>query len=120
MMKVAIMPVLTLHGTTSYHAIAGHKQSAGVTAGAALDALTAQLPADETGTLIIVQTFRPDTFFTAAHQQRLADLMARWRSAHAHETSLPVHEQAELETLIDLELDAATRRAAALADTAQL
>lgn len=119
-MKVAIMPVPTPHGTTSYHAIAGQKQSAGATAGAALDALTAQLSADETGTLIIVQTFRPDPFFTAAHQQRLAHLMTKWRNAQAHATSLPPHEQTELETLIDLELDAATRRAAALADASHL
>lgn len=116
MMNVAIMPVITAHGSTSYHAIAGHKQSAGATAGAALDALTAQLSAEETGTLVIIQTFRPDHFFTATQQHRLAELMTKWHAAHANATTFAPDEQAELEALIASELDAATRRAAALAD----
>jgi hypothetical protein len=82
MTKVAILPVTTDQGNRSYHAIAGAKQSSGATAGAALDALTAQLSADETSTLIIVQSLRPD----------------------------------QLESLIEAELQAATQRAAALAD----
>ena len=116
MTKVAILPVTTNHGSRSYHAIAGTKQSSGATAGAALDALTAQLSAEETGTLVIVQSFRPDQFFTAAQQQRLEQLMARWRTARDRGLLLSAEEQAELEALIETELQAATQRAATLAD----
>lgn len=116
MTKVAILPVTTDQGSTSYHAIAGRKQSAGATAGAALDALTDQLSADETSTLVIVQTFRPDPFFTFVQQQRLEQLMSRWRTARDGGAPLSTPEQAELESLIATELASATRRTAALAD----
>ena len=116
MTKVAILPVTTAQGSRSYHAIAGAMQSSGATAGAALDALTAQLSADETSTLVIVQSLRPDQFFTATQQQRLDQLMARWRLARDQGTLLPAHDQSELESLIEAELQAATQRAAALAD----
>ncbi|MCU0493414.1 MAG: hypothetical protein MUD01_17645 [Chloroflexaceae bacterium] len=116
MTKVAILPVTTHKGNTSYHAIAGKKQSAGTTAGAALDALTEQLPADEASTLVIVQMFRPDQFFTAAQQQRLEELMTKWHSAQDNGVAFSAQEQAELEALIETELEATTRRAAALAD----
>ena len=43
MTKVAILPIITEQGDKSYHAIAGRKQSAGATADAALDAVTAHL-----------------------------------------------------------------------------
>lgn len=116
MTKVAILPVTTDQGRVSYRAVAGAKQSSGATAGAALDALTAQLSTDETSTLVIVQSLRPDQFFTAAQQQRLDQLMARWRTVRDQGRLLPAHEQAELEALIEAELHAATQRAAALAD----
>ena len=89
MTKVAILPVTTGQGAISYRAVAGSKQSVGATAGAALDALTAQLSADETSTLVIMQSLRPDQFFTAAQQQRLDHLMTRWRNARDQGTSLP-------------------------------
>lgn len=116
MTKVAILPVTTNQGSTSYHAISGRTQSEGTTAGAALDALTEQLSAQETNTLVLVQLFRADHFFSLAQQQRLDELMARWRAARESGASLSAQEQAELESLIDTELEAATRRAAALAD----
>jgi hypothetical protein len=81
-----------------------------------LDALTAQLSADEASTLIIVQHLRPDRFFTAAQQQRLDTLMARWRTARDQGATLPPDEQTELEALIDAELQASADRAATLAD----
>ncbi|MBC8161053.1 MAG: hypothetical protein H7Z42_07520 [Roseiflexaceae bacterium] len=40
MTKVAILPVTTDQGSRSYHAIAGIKQSAGATAGAAAEKST--------------------------------------------------------------------------------
>jgi hypothetical protein len=116
MIKVAILPIPAEPGTFSYRAIAGEKHAQGKTAGEALDALTAQLPADEASTLIIVQHLRPDRFFTAAQQQRLDALMARWRTARDQGATLPTDEQTELEALIDAELQASAARAAALAD----
>ena len=116
MTNIAILPVTTDQGSTSYHAISGSKQSAGATAGAALDALTEQLSAQETSTLVLVQLFRADHYFPRALQQRLDELMTRWRAARDHGASLSAQEHAELESLIETELEAATRRAAALAD----
>lgn len=120
MTKVAILPVITDQGRVSYRAVAGTKQSLGPTVGAALDALTAQLSVEESSTLVIVQSRHPDQFFTAAQQQRLDQLMAHWRTAHDHHIPFPAEEQAELTALVEAEVQAATQRAAALADEAGL
>ena len=55
-------------GKASYRAIAhdGQTRSVGRTPGEALDALTAQLGDEESGTLVAVQQMRPDRFFGAA------------------------------------------------------
>jgi hypothetical protein len=116
MTKVAILPIPTEQGALSYRAIAGEKHAQGKTAGEALDALTAQLSADEASTLVIVQSLRPDRFFTAAQQERLAALMGRWRTARDQGATLPADEHTELEALIEAELHASAARAAALAD----
>jgi hypothetical protein len=113
MTNVAIMPIPTEQGDPSFRAIAGEKHAQGKTAGEALDALTSQLSEDESSTLVIVQSLRPDRFFTDVQQQRLTALMARWR---AQGNTLPPVEQAELEALIAAELKASAARAAALAD----
>ena len=117
MTKVAILPVPTEQGDLAYRAIAGEKHAQGKTAGEALDALTVQLPADEASTLVIVQSQRPDRFFTAAQQQRLSTLMARWQTLRDQGAILPADEQTELEALINAELQSAAARATALADT---
>jgi hypothetical protein len=114
MTKVAILPVSTATGDIIYHATAGDKQSHGRTAGEALDALAAQLPKEEIGTLVIVQNLRPDCFFNSDQQQRLAELMEQWRAARDAGTSLPTAEQAELDALIEEEVRASTKRTAAL------
>jgi hypothetical protein len=114
--KVAILPVLTPTGAITYRAVAGERQSQGRTAGEALDALTTQLPDEEVGTLVIVQSLRPDRFFGADQQERLAELMERWRAARDSGTTLPTAEQAELAALIDEEVRASGRRTAALLD----
>jgi hypothetical protein len=116
MTKVAILPIPTEQGALSYRAIAGEKHAQGKTAREALDALTAQLSADEASTLVIVQSLRPDRFFTAAQHERLAALMDRWRTARDQGATLPADEQIELEALIAAELQASAARAAALAD----
>ena len=114
MTKVAILPESTESGAVAYRAIAGSKQSFGKTAGVALDALAATLPSEESGTLIVVQHSRPDSFFTAKQQQRLKYLMARWRTARDADSALRPTEQAELDALIEAEVNAASARTAAL------
>ncbi len=116
MTKVAILPISTEKGDLSYCAVAGERQSHGRTAGEALDALTAQLSEDEASTLVIVQSLRPDRFFNAAQQQRLAELMERWRTARDKGEALPTDQQAELDVLVEAELSASADRAAALSD----
>ncbi len=114
MTKVAILPVPTGKGGISYRALAGDKRSQGKTAGEALDALTLQLSDDKASTLIIVQSQRPDCFFDAAQQQRLAELMERWRLARDRGETLSVEEQSELESLVKTELCASADRTDAL------
>ena len=116
MTKVAILPIPTDRGALSYHAIAGTIYALGKTAGEALDALTAQLSEDDTSTLVIMQSLRPDPFFTSAQQERLVVLMARWRTARDRGDTLPIDEQIELETLVEAELRASSARTAALTD----
>lgn len=117
MTKVAILPEPSLTGDTMYRAVAGARQAVAKTVGAALDALTAQLSPEESGTLVVVQNHRPDQFFTIQQQARLEDLMDRWRAARDAGKSLSPSEQAELNSLVDSEVQASGKRAAAaLAD----
>src|SRR6516162_7114673 len=97
-----------------YRAVAGGHQAVGDSAGQALDALTAQLGEPQSTTLVVVQHLRPDEFFSAAQQQRLGQLMTRWRAARDGSTSFDSSEQAELDALVDAEVRAAGERAAAL------
>jgi FAD synthase len=97
-----------------YRAVGGAHQALAKTAGAALDALTAQLPAEETGTLVVIQNHRPDQFFSAEQQRRLSQLMQRWQSARDMGTSLLAAEQVELSELVDAEVEASGKRAAAV------
>jgi len=116
MTKVAILPVLTGRGGIYYRALAGDRRSQGKTAGEALDALTLQLSDDKTGTLVIVQSRRPDCFFGAVRQQRMAELMEHWRLARDRGETLPAEEQSELEALVETELRASADRTDALAN----
>ena len=119
-MKVAILSEPTIQGGVEYRAIAGGRQALAKTAGAALDAITLQFPADDAGTLVIVQNHHPDQFFTAQQQRRLGALMAHWRSARDAGNSLPPAEQTELDALVEAEVRASGQRAAAvLADLSQ-
>lgn len=116
MTKVAILPVPTESGGIFYRALSGDKRSQGKTAGEALDALTLQLSDDKAGTLVIVQSQRPDCFFDAVQQQRLAELMEHWRLSRDRGETLPAEEQSELEALVETELLASANRTDALAD----
>lgn len=113
MATITILPERTGPLGITYRAVAGKAQSIGKSAGEALDALTAQLDEAEAGTLIVVQHLRPDRFFTAA-QQRLAELMSRWRAARDAGPPWSAEEQAELDGLVESELRASGERAAAL------
>ncbi|HEY9597060.1 MAG TPA: hypothetical protein V6D33_05270, partial [Cyanophyceae cyanobacterium] len=68
----------------------------------------------ELGTLLIIQNFRPDWFFSTQQQQRLSNLMNLWRTAHDQGQTLPPEQQAELDNLVKAELKATTARTAAL------
>lgn len=113
-MTITILPERVGTDGVTYRAISGARQSEGKTAGEALDALAKQLNEEEAGTLVIVQNLRPDRFFTAQQQERLGELMARWRSARDVNDTLPAEEETELEKLIETELNAATNRAFAM------
>jgi hypothetical protein len=93
----------------------GH-ESVGQTPGAALDALASQLNEHDADTLIVVQNLRPDKFFTTAQQKRLSELLESRRTALDSGREMDPAESVELESLIDEELEAATRRAEAMID----
>ncbi|MFH7245501.1 MAG: hypothetical protein ACHWZW_21920 [Spirulina sp.] len=114
MTTVAILPISNPNGEKAYRAVAGDKYSVGKTAGQALDALTAQLDEVEFSALLVIQSFRPDSFFSAEQQERLSELMNLWRSARDQGQELPPEQQAELDNLVEIELQAATTRTSAL------
>lgn len=115
MTTVEILPTSDANGEKIYRAIAGDKQSVGKTAGQALDALTTQLNIEEPSrTMLVIQSFQPDAFFSAGQQQRLSELMNLWRTVQEQGQELSQNQQAELNQLIDAELKAATARSNAL------
>ncbi|HEY9825535.1 MAG TPA: hypothetical protein V6D19_08815 [Stenomitos sp.] len=114
MTTVAILPISGANGEKSYRAIAGAKYSVGKTAGQALDALTAQLDEIEFSALLVIQSFRTDSFFSSQQQERLSELMEAWRELRDQGLALPPEQQAELDSLVELELRAATARTAVL------
>lgn len=114
MTTVAILPISSASGEKSYRAIAGDKQCIGKTAGQALDGLTAQLGETEFSPLLVIQSFRPDSFFSAEQQKRLAELMSLWRVARDRGQALLLEQQSELDNLVEAELKAATARTKAL------
>jgi hypothetical protein len=115
MTKIAILQMEDETGENSFLATYGDKQVTGRTAGEALDALTSQLPPEETGAMIVVQTRQPDRFFNAVQQKRLADLMERWKKCRDEGKEFSDLESAELERLVEAELSASTKRAESLA-----
>ncbi|MGH2601449.1 MAG: hypothetical protein ACRDJ9_18950, partial [Dehalococcoidia bacterium] len=58
----------------------------------------------------------PDRFWDAERQQRMAELMDRWREARDAGIALPDPLQEELDALIEGEIRASARRTAALLD----
>jgi hypothetical protein len=117
MATVAILPISDPSGERSYRAIAGNKHSVGKTAGQALDALTSQLGETNFTALLVIQSFRPDSFFSAQQQERLSELMGLWRLARDQGQELPSEQQAELDQLVEAELQAATVCSTALVNS---
>lgn len=110
--------VLESSKKTVYRAICGEQQAAGVTPGEALDLLEQKLGlqghVENGNTLIILQRFRPDNFFTAEKQLRLRELMDRFHHANDVGNQLVISEKQELETLVDAEWNAAIERTEAM------
>ena len=100
----------------TFRAISGGKESFGKTVGEAIDAIAEKLELEGSNTVVYVQDFRPDEFFTGAQQARLAELMEKWRTARDAGASLSVKEQAELEKLIETELAGSAKRAEKMAE----
>lgn len=115
MTTIAIVPDNPKNSSACFRAVSGEKQSTGATAGQALDALREQLGKPDQTTLIVIQPMQPDKLFSKAQQQRLAELLTRWRTTRDAGTLLPSEEQAELDALVEAELRAACQRSAALA-----
>ena len=105
MTTIAVLPDPT--GAPGYRAIADGTEAAGATPGAAIDALVGRPGGPTCTKLILLQPAGADEFFTADQQLRLADLMTRWRQARDAGATLPAPEQAELDSLIASELQAA-------------
>jgi hypothetical protein len=101
-------------GSMPYRAVSGRSQAMGRTAGEALDALASQLPQEAAETLVIVRNMKPDRYFSAEQCRRLGSLMASRNAAIAGSSRLTMAEEAELEHLVDAEVQAATERARAL------
>ncbi len=100
----------------TFRAISGEKESFGETVGEALDAMAEELELTGRNAVVYVQDFRPDEFFTEAQQTRMAQLMEKWRTARDNGERLSDDEQAELEELIETELEGSARRAEKLAN----
>jgi hypothetical protein len=99
-----------------FRAQAGTFEATGPSVGTALDALTAQWSGENelSNTLVLVQQFRPDRFFTRGQQERLRELMDKWRIARDTGSGLPAAEQTELENLVQAEVEGMAERADAL------
>ena len=120
MTAITIVPESELIRTGGFRATAGMRHSFGNTPGEALDTLSAQLNEEESGTFLVVQSMKPDRFFTVVQQQRLKELFDRWRVARDSGMPVPVEDQAELEALTMTELKASGLRAKALFEAAKL
>jgi hypothetical protein len=105
MTAILIRPEPGAPENARYRAVSGGRQSVGRTMGEAIDALTAEWGDEVRETTVLIQRFEPDVYFTAEQQLRLRDLLQR-------RDSLTPQERAELESLIDAELDATTARTA--------
>ena len=101
---------------TSYRAVRGRQQAEGETPGQALDSLEKLLSAEEktANSLIVLQRFQPDAFFSEPQQTRLQELMTRFHESINADAAISPDERAELERLVDAEWMAAIARTRAM------
>ena len=119
MPPVEILPEPTQAGGTRYRARWGNRQAAADTPGQALDAIwesEGQEQRDASTTVILFHHLGADRFFSAEQQERLGDLMEEFHHALDSGATLSEEEEAELEQLVQSELEASANRAAALAE----
>jgi hypothetical protein len=112
-MNVVVLP--NNPNATNFRAINGNNTSVGKTIGQALDSLSNQISLEK-NSVIYIQDFEPDEFFTAEQQQRMSELMDKWRELRDSNSQLSIEEQAELEQLVELELIGSAKRTAKIAD----
>lgn len=93
-----------------YRAISSGKQSIGKTIGEAVDSICSKLEKDEPNTIIYVQEFQGDEFFSDEQIRRLSELMEKWKIARDSGRTLSAENQEELENLIGIELEASGKR----------
>ena len=105
MTAVAIRTEEQETGGRRFRAIAGNRQSVGRTMGEALDALAAEWGDSIQETVVLIHRFQPDQYFTQTQYDQMQALLAR-------RTALTPEERAELEALMDAELDATVTRTA--------
>lgn len=113
MTGVQILSIPAQRGRTNYQAVSGKQRANAETAGQALDAISQLLPCRETS-VVIVQPFVEDEFFSESQSARLRELMHRWRECRDTGAPLSAADEAELQTLVETELLAATERTEAL------
>src|SRR5690242_7365555 len=95
-----------------FRAVAGRHQSIGETPGEALDSLLADEGQDVESSLIIIQRFVPDAYFTQEQYDQMKALLDR-------RSSLTDEESRILDALIDAELDATVARSKSLLNRPQ-
>lgn len=110
MTTISILPENQAAGEMIWRAVAGEKESVGKTAGEALDELMIQMDQENSTAPIVAFQMGPDEFFTAAQQQRLEELMSKWRTARDSGQQLSIEDQAELEALVEAQLAGSARR----------
>jgi hypothetical protein len=112
MTTISIHKENKVSGDIRFRAVAGNHQSIGRTMGEALDALTAGWGDDIQEAAVLIQRFQPDSYFTESQFNRMQELLAR-------RAALTTDERAELEALIDAELDATVSRTNLLPSSSQ-
>lgn len=100
----------------SFRAVSGKKHSVGKTIGEAVDALVSQFENSEEESIFISPRFQPDDFFTIQQQERLSHLMNKLHLAEVENKEMPPEEKAELEKLIEAELDGSAQRTKTIAE----
>ena len=113
-MDITITSMATTTNETMWRAATDGLEVICKTAGEALDSIRKRLGTEQNDMFLVRQQWQPDEFFTAAQQQRLGELMESWRAARDSGKKLSENEQAELEALVDAQLEGSANRAAAM------